>query len=138
MIKRVFLIVLDSLGIGEAPDAPLFGDEGSNTLGALQQSPFFDATNLTKLGLFNILGTTPDKKHANPTASFARLEELSQGKDTVSGHWEMTGIVSPTPFPTYPNGFSEEILQKLIMNEEMLNKNLTNKQKNFLKRMIIV
>ena len=113
MTKRVFLIVLDSFGIGEAPDAKNFGDEGSNTLSAIFGDQEFNAPTLQSLGLFNIDGVTVGDKTPNPQASFCRLQELSQGKDTVSGHWEIAGVVSTQPFPTYPNGFGDEILQKL-------------------------
>ena len=109
MTKRVFLIVLDSFGIGEAPDAKNFGDEGSNTLSAIFGDQEFNAPTLQSLGLFNIDGVTVGDKIPNPQASFCRLQELSQGKDTVSGHWEIAGVVSTQPFPTYPNGFGDEI-----------------------------
>lgn len=108
--KRVFLIVLDSFGIGELPDAGLFGDEGSNTLGAIANSSSFHTPNLQKLGLFNIEGVTCGEKSSSPLASFARLGELSMGKDTTIGHWEIAGIVSPKPLPTYPNGFPKEVI----------------------------
>lgn len=108
-MKRVFLIVLDSMGIGELPDAADFGDTGSNTLAAIMQSKKFSTPNLQKLGLFNIdsVGGTPC---ANPTASYARMTEESLGKDTTIGHWEIAGIISPKALPTYPNGFPEELL----------------------------
>ncbi len=113
MSKRVFLIVLDSFGIGASPDAYKYGDTDSNTLATLAKSKYFFAPNLFNLGLFNIDGINIYPQNPSPKADFARLKELSQGKDTVSGHWEMAGIVSKRPFPTYPNGFDEEILQKL-------------------------
>jgi len=113
MAKRVFLIVLDSFGIGEAPDANIYGDEGSNTLATVFGNENFSAPTLAKLGLFNIDGVNVGIKATEPLADFAKMEELSKGKDTVSGHWEIAGVVSDTPFPTYPNGFDEEILQKL-------------------------
>ena len=112
-IKRVFLIVLDSFGIGCAPDAADFGDGRCNTLASLTTSPELHAPNLTKLGLFNIdsvgCGTPAD----SPIGTFARLRELSRGKDTTIGHWEIAGIVSEQPMPTYPNGFPTEILERL-------------------------
>lgn len=110
MPKRVFLIVLDSVGIGELPDAHKWGDEGSNTLKAVRNSRFFNCPTLEKLGLFNIEGV--DGGVANPTASFARVGELSNGKDTTVGHWEIAGLVSENPLPTFPNGFPEDIIQK--------------------------
>lgn len=110
MNKRVFIIVLDSMGIGELPDAGLWHDEGSNTLGAIRNHPNFNCPNLTKLGLFNIkdVGGGID----NPSASFARMAERSMGKDTTIGHWEIAGIISPKPLPTYPNGFPKEVIEE--------------------------
>lgn len=109
-MKRFFIIVLDSVGIGALPDAHLWGDEGSNTLGAISSHENFDCPNLKKMGLFNVetVGGGVD----TPTGSFARLGELSKGKDTTIGHWEIAGIVSPTPLPTYPNGFPKEVIEK--------------------------
>ena len=109
-MKRFFIIVLDSCGIGELPDAHLWNDEGSNTLGAIRNHPNFNCPNLTKIGLFNV--ETVGGGVENPTGSFARLGELSKGKDTTIGHWEIAGIVSPTPLPTYPNGFPEEVVSE--------------------------
>lgn len=113
MKKRVFLIVLDSLGIGEMPDAARFGDEGSNTLKSISESKFFKSDNLSKLGLFNIDGVDCGKKTANPMGDYCRLKELSAGKDTVTGHWEMTGVVSKSPMPTFPDGFDDEVLEAI-------------------------
>lgn len=109
-MKRFFIIVLDSCGIGELPDANLWHDEGSNTLGAIRNHPAFNCPNLKKLGLFNIdnVGGGID----NPQGSFARLGELSMGKDTTIGHWEIAGLVSPKALPTYPNGFPKEIIDE--------------------------
>ena len=109
-MKRVFIIVLDSCGIGALPDASIWNDEGSNTLAAIRNHPNFICPNLVKMGLFNVetVGGGVD----NPTASFARLGELSKGKDTTIGHWEIAGIVSPMPLPTYPNGFPEEVIKE--------------------------
>lgn len=111
MGKRVFLIVLDSLGIGEAPDAAAFGDTGSNTLGAIRSLPSFSCPNLTRLGLFNIEGVGGGVP--SPTASFARMREASMGKDTTIGHWEIAGLISNEPLPTYPNGFPEDVIAEL-------------------------
>ena len=108
MTKRVFLIVLDSFGIGELPDANDFGDVGSNTLGAVKNSKYFDCKTLTSLGLFNIDGV--GEKISNPKGSYAKMAELSKGKDTTVGHWEIAGVVSDKPLPTYPNGFPEEVI----------------------------
>ena len=110
--KRVFLIVLDSFGIGEMPDAKKYGDEGSNTLAAIVKSEKYDTPNLEKLGLFNIEGVNCKEGVDNPQASFARLAESSNGKDTTTGHWEMAGIISEKPFPTFPNGFPEDFLEE--------------------------
>jgi hypothetical protein len=112
-IKRVFLIVLDSFGIGCAPDAADFGDGRCNTLASLTTSPELHAPNLTKLGLFNIDGVGCGTPADSPIGTFARLRELSRGKDTTIGHWEIAGIVSEQPMPTYPNGFPTEILEQL-------------------------
>ena len=112
-IKRVFLIVLDSFGIGCAPDAADFGDGRCNTLASLTTSPELHAPNLTKLGLFNIDGVGCGTPADSPVGTFARLRELSRGKDTTIGHWEIAGIVSEQPMPTYPNGFPKEILEQL-------------------------
>ena len=108
MAKRVFLIVLDSVGIGELPDAASFGDEGSNTVGAIRNHPNFHCPNLEALGLFNIEGVGGGI--AAPKASFARMRETSMGKDTTIGHWEIAGIISPQPLPTYPNGFPADLI----------------------------
>ena len=113
MSKRVFLIVLDSVGIGEMPDAAEYGDVGSNTLSACATSAKFSIPNLQKMGIFNIDGVTCGKAVVNPTASFCRFAEASKGKDTTIGHWEISGIISPKPLPTYPNGFPQEVLDKL-------------------------
>lgn len=109
-MKRVFIIVLDSMGVGEAPDAYKWHDEGSNTLGAIRKSPKFNCPNLKKLGLFNIEGVGGGVDA--PLASFARMQEMSMGKDTTIGHWEIAGIISENPLPTYPNGFPNEIIEE--------------------------
>lgn len=111
-MKRVFLIVLDSVGIGEMPDAADYGDAGSNTLLAASKSPFFSMPNMKKLGFFNIDGVDIGEKETAPTGSFARMTETSRGKDTTIGHWEIAGVISPEPLPTYPNGFPQEILDE--------------------------
>ena len=109
-MKRLFIIVLDSMGIGEMPDAYLWHNEGSNTLGAIRHDSHFNCPNLEKLGLFNIdmVGGGVER----PLASFARLTEKSMGKDTTIGHWEIAGLVSPKPLPTYPNGFPKEVIEE--------------------------
>lgn len=111
--NRIFLIVLDSFGIGEMPDAVDFGDKGSNTLGAIFNSTRFNTPNLQRLGLFNVDGVSVGEKVSAPLASFARLSEKSKGKDTTTGHWEICGIVSEKAMPTYPDGFPDEVLSQL-------------------------
>ncbi|MDE6617568.1 MAG: phosphopentomutase [Clostridiales bacterium] len=110
MAKRLFLIVLDSFGVGELPDAYKWHDEGSDTLGAIRNHPNFDCPELKKLGLFNIDGVGGGVP--SPTASYAKMSELSMGKDTTIGHWEIAGIVSPEPLPTYPDGFPAEVIKE--------------------------
>lgn len=114
MTKRVFLIVLDSFGIGKAPDAAAFGDEGSDTLHSVIMQEGFAAPNLQKLGFFNIKNTAQGGKFAraikDPCGAYAAMCEASAGKDTTIGHWEMAGVYSPSPLPTYPHGFPKEII----------------------------
>ncbi len=109
-MKRIFLIVLDSLGIGEMPDAAAFGDVGVNTLAACATSSKLQIPNLIAAGLGNIDGISCLPKADTPMGAHARLTEASMGKDTTIGHWEIAGLVSPDPLPTYPDGFPEEIL----------------------------
>ncbi len=112
MKKRIFLIVLDSFGVGNAPDAANFGDEGSNTLAAIASHPNFHTPHLEQLGLFQIEGT-PDKGSCQTSlGAFGRLQEQSLGKDTTIGHWEIAGIVSPRPLPTYPKGFPPAVIEE--------------------------
>lgn len=111
--KRAFVIVLDSYGIGREPDAPEFGDDVCNTLKSIVASPKYDTPNMKKLGLFNIDGVGCGTPEAQPIGSFARLRELSRGKDTTTGHWELAGIVSEQPMPTYPDGFPADLIAKL-------------------------
>jgi len=110
-MKRIFLIVLDSFGIGAMPDSADFGDIGVNTLAACATSKKLCIPNMIAAGLGNIDGVSCLPKAAAPTGAFARLTEKSMGKDTTIGHWEIAGIVSPDPLPTYPEGFPEEILE---------------------------
>ncbi|MBP7320019.1 MAG: phosphopentomutase [Lachnospiraceae bacterium] len=111
-LNRVFLIVLDSFGIGEMPDAVEFGDVGSNTLASIAKSTKYHTPMLQKLGLFNIDGVTVGEKESCPLGSFARMKEASRGKDTTIGHWEIAGVISHEPLPTYPNGFPEEVMEE--------------------------
>lgn len=114
-MKRVFIVVLDSVGIGELPDADLYGDVGSNTLYAASTSKYFSMPNMKKLGLFHIDGVKEKFPEVDERTSFegtvARMAEKSKGKDTTTGHWEIAGVISENPFPTYPQGFPEEILK---------------------------
>ncbi|MCI6274384.1 MAG: phosphopentomutase [Coriobacteriaceae bacterium] len=118
MGKRVFLIVLDSFGIGAEPDAAEWGDEGSNTLCACATTGELAVPNMASLGLLNIEGALESPYDAglspvaSPIGAFARLREASAGKDTTVGHWEMAGVISPKRFPTYPNGFPREVLDE--------------------------
>lgn len=113
-MKRVFLIVLDSFGIGEMKDAAAYGDQGTNTIGSVSTSSFFHVPNLKKLGLFNIEGVQcqNQEKVELPLAAVARMKEASRGKDTTIGHWEIAGIISEKPLPTYPDGFPKEVLDE--------------------------
>lgn len=110
-IKRVFLIVLDSVGIGELPDADLFNDCGSNTMRTISKSKKFNIPALLRLGLSNIEGTDYLQYDGIPAGTVARMKEKSAGKDTIIGHWEISGIISENPLPTYPNGFPDEITE---------------------------
>ncbi len=116
MSKRVILIVMDSFGIGEEPDAEAFGDLGTNTLRSCTKSDHFRAPNLAKMGLFAIDGIETARKIPEtdtvPTGTYARLRESSMGKDTTIGHWEIAGLISPKPLPTYPEGFPEDVLKE--------------------------
>lgn len=109
-MKRIFLIVLDSFGIGAMPDSEAFGDVGVNTLASCAASGELHIPNLIAAGLGNIDGVTCLDKAAAPTGAVARLTEGSMGKDTTIGHWEIAGIISPEPLPTYPEGFPQEVL----------------------------
>lgn len=112
MTKRVFLIVLDSFGVGYLPDARDFGDEGANTIRSCYNTGHLTVPNMQSLGLFNIDGVDIGTKSKSPKGAFLRLAESSRGKDTTTGHWEISGIVSKKPFPTFPDGFPEEIISK--------------------------
>lgn len=112
MAKRVFLIVLDSFGIGAMPDASDFGDVGANTLRSCYNTGLLKITNMQQMGLFNIDGVDFGEKYHTPAAARVRLAERSKGKDTTTGHWEISGIVSEKPFPTFPDGFPPEVIEK--------------------------
>ncbi len=112
--KRVFLIVLDSFGIGAMEDAPAYGDFEVSTIGSVASSACFHVPNMRKLGLFNIEGVTAGGKVEMPAAAIARLKEASRGKDTTIGHWEIAGICSKKPLPTYPEGFPAQVLEEFF------------------------
>lgn len=112
-MKRIFLIVLDSFGIGNAPDAADFGDAGSNTLASVRHSSKLALPNLERLGLFKIDGVPAAEEETTPIGAFGRMTEASLGKDTTIGHWEIAGILSEKALPVYPNGFPKEILDAL-------------------------
>ena len=109
---RVFLIVLDSFGVGNAPDAAAFGDEGSNTFKACFDSGKLNIPNMKKLGLFNIDGVDFGEREKDPLGAYARLVEESAGKDTTIGHWEIAGIISEKPLPVFPDGFPDEVIKE--------------------------
>ncbi len=109
-MKRVFLIVLDSLGAGSLPDAHLYGDEGAHTLKSISKSQKFNIPTLKKMGIGNIEGLEFLKTEDTPLCAYGRCEEKSAGKDTTTGHWEIAGLVLDKPFPTFPNGFGKDII----------------------------
>ena len=111
MAKRVFLIVLDSCGCGEMPDSADFGDAGSNTLRACTASSRLDIPTLSKMGIFNIDSVECGTPVPSPTAAYGRMAEMSRGKDTTIGHWELAGLISPRPLPTFPDGFPADFIQ---------------------------
>lgn len=118
-MKRVFLIVLDSVGIGEMPDADLYGDEGSHTIYAASTSDSFYMPNMKQLGFLGIDGIKIAKKHqwaeqeVNPKGAVVRLAEQSKGKDTTTGHWEIAGMISHEPLSIFPNGFPQKLIEQL-------------------------
>ncbi len=111
-INRVVIIVLDGFGVGALPDAKDYNDENANTLTHLYQSiPNFDLPNLAKLGLYNLIEDYNGERH-DVIGWWGKMAELSKGKDTTTGHWEITGLVVEKPFPTYPNGFPKEVIEE--------------------------
>ena len=112
--KRIFLIVLDSVGVGELPDAAEFGDEGSNTVKAAATSGILNMPNMKKLGFFNIKGIDDmyDDIPPAPECCVMRLAERSKGKDTTTGHWEIAGLTSEKPMPTFPDGFPKDFINE--------------------------
>lgn len=111
-MSRVFLIVLDSFGVGEEPDAAEFGDFDVNTLRSCTTSKYLNIPNMTKMGLFNIDGVGVGTPVDAPIAAYGKCQEASRGKDTTTGHWEIAGIISEKPMPTFPDGFPQELLDK--------------------------
>ena len=111
-MKRVFLIVLDSVGIGALPDAASFGDEGANTLKSTSKSKFFNIDNMLSLGLSAIDGLSYLGSAPSLSASVGRCKERSLGKDTTVGHWEIAGLISPEALPTFPSGFPKELIDE--------------------------
>ena len=112
MAKRVFIIVLDSFGVGAMPDAAAFGDDGANTLRSCFNTGKLCVPNMQSLGLFNIEGVSVGEKTSAPKGAYLRISERSKGKDTTTGHWEIAGITSEKPFPTFPEGFPKEVIEK--------------------------
>jgi phosphopentomutase len=112
-VRRVIIIVLDSMGVGELPDAVEYGDEGSNTLANTAQAVGgLSLPHMQKLGLGNIISIEGVPPCAEPLGAYGRMAEASKGKDTTTGHWEMAGIYSPRPLPTYPDGFPKELIEE--------------------------
>lgn len=124
-MKRIFLVVLDSVGIGAEPDAAEYGDVGSNTLAAASGSTYFSMPNMGSLGLFHIDGVDCRPAVQEPQGAFGRLQEASKGKDTTIGHWEIAGVVSESPLPSFPDGFPGELLE--AFERETGRKTLCNK-----------
>lgn len=115
MFKRVIWIILDSVGIGALPDADVFGDVGADTLGnIIRQRGHLHVPNMEKLGLFSIEGTSLPQSKVVPVGAYGKAKELSNGKDTTIGHWEMIGIHTPKAFPTYPKGFPANVMDKFM------------------------
>lgn len=109
-MKRLFIIVLDSVGIGALPDAAKFGDAGADTMARISKSEKFHIPNLRALGIGNIQGLSYLGTAENPLAAYGKCAEVSAGKDTTIGHWEIAGLISETPLPTYPDGFPDEVI----------------------------
>lgn len=109
-MRRAFLVVLDSFGVGAMPDAPAFGDAGTNTLATVAASSALSIPQLLRMGLGNVEGVTCLPSCAAPLAAYGRAAERSAGKDTTIGHWEIAGLLSAQPLPTYPNGFPAEVI----------------------------
>ena len=114
LFKRIVLVVLDGAGIGEMPDAPEWGDAGSDTFGHILESRVVKLPNLQRYGLGNVRALENVPPLAQPEGSYGRCALRSNGKDTTTGHWEMAGIILDDAFPTYPNGFPQTVLDRFI------------------------
>lgn len=113
MIQKVILIVLDSVGVGELPDAAKYGDEGSNTLGNVAKAVGgLSLPNMQKMGIGNIIDIEGVPAVKEPTAAYGKAAEKSAGKDTTTGHWELAGVILDRPFPVYPDGFPPELIEE--------------------------
>ncbi len=112
MINRAIIIVLDSFGVGELPDADKYGDVGANTLGHIYEIAKPKLNNMKKLGLYNIDGLTIPEKEENPTGDYGKAQEKCAGKNSPVGHWEISGFVKEAPFKTYPNGFPDKMIEE--------------------------
>src|SRR4028119_759558 len=112
--NRIVLLVLDSAGIGEMPDAEAWGDKGADTLGNILKSRKVHLPNLQKLGLANIRPLQDLPAVENPIGSYGKCTLKSNGKDTTTGHWEMAGIILKEAFPTYPQGFPDDVISRFI------------------------
>lgn len=113
MFKRIHLVILDSVGIGEAPDAAEFGDKGANTLGHIAEVAGLSVPNMQELGLGNIAPLKGIEPVESPKAYYTKLEEQSVGKDTMTGHWEISGLRVDTPFRVFPDGFPDELIEQI-------------------------
>ena len=113
-MNRAIVIVLDSFGVGELPDANAYGDEGSNTLKGIYDNTSLNLPNFKKLGLYNINDIGIDNKEETPIGIYGKANEMSKGKNSPVGHWEMSGYITEKPFKTYPNAFPQELIEKFI------------------------
>lgn len=113
MINRAVIIVLDSFGVGEAPDAAEYGDVGSNTLEGIYNNTKMNLPNMKKLGLYNIQGLNIPEKEENPTGIYGKAAEKTKGKNSPVGHWEIAGFIKDEPFKTYYEGFPQELLDEI-------------------------
>ena len=113
MINRAIIIVLDSFGVGEAPDAAEYGDLGSNTFAGIYNNTNLNLPNLKKLGLYNIQKIGIDNKETNPIGIYGKAAEKTKGKNSPVGHWEIAGFVKNEPFKTYYDGFPKELLDEI-------------------------